>query len=79
MLVDGTWVLLGPANLDFRSFHRNYEINIIIDSQQFAQQVRALFEEDLEKSKQVAFSAYAQRSWFSRFLEWLLGPLSRFL
>ncbi len=79
MLVDGTWVLLGSANLDFRSFHRNYEINIIIDSQQFAQQVRALFEEDLEKSKQVAFSAYAQRSWFSRFLEWLLGPLSRFL
>jgi cardiolipin synthase len=79
MLVDGTWVLLGSANLDFRSFHRNYEINIIIDSRQFADQVRGLFEEDLKKSKQVAFSAYAQRSRFSRFLEWLLRPLSRFL
>ena len=79
MLIDDYWVTLGSANFDFRSFHRNYEINVIIDSREFGLQVRCMFEEELEKSRRVALSEYARGNRFERFLEWLLGPLSRFL
>ena len=79
MLIDDYWVTLGSANFDFRSFHRNYEINVIIDSREFGAQVRSLFDEELEKSRRVALSEYVQRKWFVRFLEWLLRPLGRFL
>ena len=31
MLIDGERTVIGSANLDQRSFHRNYELNGIID------------------------------------------------
>lgn len=79
MLVDGRWVTLGSANLDFRSFHRNYEINVIIDSEEFGGQVNALFNEELAKSQRFDLAAHQARGWQERLLAWLLTPLSRFL
>lgn len=79
MLIDDYWVTLGSANFDFRSFHRNYEINVIIDSRAFGADVRLLFDQELELSRQVALSEYDRGNRFERLLEWLLGPLSRFL
>jgi len=79
MLIDDYWVTLGSANFDFRSFHRNYEINVIIDSRAFGADVRLLFDQELELSRRVALTEYDRGNRFERLLEWLLGPLSRFL
>ncbi|WP_245590117.1 phospholipase D-like domain-containing protein [Desulfobulbus elongatus] len=79
MLIDGRWVTLGSANLDFRSFHRNFEINVIIDNQAFGAQMEALFEEELPLSKRLSLVDHMRATWFERFLAWLLAPLSRFL
>lgn len=79
MLIDDRWVTLGSANLDFRSFHRNFEVNVIIDSHAFGAQVEALFNQELEKSKRVTLTDHMRGSLFARLLEWLLTPLSRFL
>jgi cardiolipin synthase len=79
MLIDDYWVTLGSANFDFRSFHRNYEINVIIDSRAFGAEVLRMFDEELEKSRRVALTEYDRGNRFERFLEWMLGPLSRFL
>lgn len=79
MLVDGRWVTLGSANLDFRSFHRNYEINVILDSEEFGAQVDALFNEELGKSQRFDLAAHQARGWQERLLTWVLTPLSRFL
>lgn len=79
MLIDERWTTLGSANFDFRSFHRNYEINVIIDSRRFGTQARALFDEELTKSRRVALAEHAQRTRFQRLCEWLLTPLGRFL
>jgi cardiolipin synthase A/B len=79
MLIDDRWVTLGSANLDFRSFHRNYEINVIIDSHAFGAQVETLFGEELEKSKRISLSDNARATRLQHFLEWLLTPLNRFL
>lgn len=79
MLIDDCWVTLGSANFDYRSFHRNYEVNVIVDSQEFASQVERMFADDLSKSRRVIFSEYEKRGWFERFLERLCDPISRFL
>ncbi|HET6421478.1 MAG TPA: phospholipase D-like domain-containing protein [Geobacteraceae bacterium] len=79
MLVDDCWVTLGSANFDYRSFHRNHEVNVIVDSREFASQVERMFAEDLAKSRRVNFSEYQKRGLFERFLERLCDPISRFL
>lgn len=79
MLIDSRWATLGSANLDYRSFHRNFEINVIIDSPAFGGQVAALFTEELQQSRRMTLADHGRVNWFERFLEWLLTPLSRFL
>jgi cardiolipin synthase len=79
MMIDDRWVTLGSANLDFRSFHRNFELNVIIEDPVFGGQVKALFHEELAQSKHVTLSDNARRTWLERFLEWLLAPLNRLL
>jgi len=79
MSVDGRWVTLGSANLDLRSFHRNFEINVIIASQTFGQQIDSLFKEELAKSRRIHFHEYDRRGRLERLCEWLLAPLGRFL
>ncbi|MBM9538184.1 phospholipase D-like domain-containing protein, partial [Desulfobulbus alkaliphilus] len=79
MLIDDCWVTMGSANLDYRSFHRNHEINVIIDSRDFGTQVQAMFAEDLRQSRRVIGGEYEGRSLLERVLQWLLSPLSRFL
>ena len=79
MSVDARWVTLGSANLDLRSFHRNFEINVIIASQAFGREVDDLFREELAKSRRIHLQDYDRRGRFERFCEWLLAPLGRFL
>lgn len=79
MLIDDTWVTLGSANLDHRSFHRNFEINVVVASHDFGIQVWRMFDEDLAKSRRVEVGEYEPNGWMERLLIWLLAPLRRFL
>jgi cardiolipin synthase len=79
MLIDGRWVTIGSANLDYRSFHRNYELNAIVDSREFGQQVDAMISEDLVKSHRITLQEHEARSWLERMLERLCDPIRRFL
>ena len=79
MLIDGKRTVLGSANLDQRSFHRNFEINAIILSRRFGAQVKSLFERDLAGSRRITLDDHAKRGLLSRFLEPLLRPISWFL
>ena len=79
MFIDDHWAIIGSANLDFRSFHRNYEVNITVDSHAFARQVTEMLESDLLCSRRVTLQEHEGRSWFFRLLELLLSPLGRFL
>ncbi len=79
MLIDGCWGVIGSANLDQRSFHRNYEVNLIVDSSRFGSQVQTLFEEDLACSRQIILAEHERRGWYLRFLERCCAPVSWFL
>lgn len=79
MLIDSSWAVIGSANLDQRSFHRNYEVSVIVVSPEFGRQVEELFVAELSASQPMVLSEHEQRSWLIRWLEWLLLPLNWFL
>lgn len=79
MVIDSSWAVIGSANLDQRSFHRNYEVNVIVASPEFGRQVEELFAGELTTSRPIVLSEHERRPWLARWLEWLLLPLNWFL
>jgi cardiolipin synthase len=68
-VVDGVWSTIGSTNLDWRSFINNQEINAVILGQGFGEQMQALFEKDLESSRQITLGAWRKRSMIDRIKE----------
>lgn len=79
MMVDDRWSLVGSANFDQRSFYRNYETNLIIESPEFSREVGAMLQEDLARSARLTSARHQRRRWYEVLLEWLVSPLKRFL
>lgn len=79
MLIDSSWSVVGSANLDQRSFHRNYEVSVIVASYEFGRQVEDLFAAELAASQPIALAEHEQHSWMVRWLEGVLQPLNWFL
>lgn len=79
MLIDDTWGVVGSANLDQRSFHRNYEVNTIVVSREFGNQVAEMFADDLRGSRRVVLAEHERRGWSVRFMERLCNSVSWFL
>lgn len=79
MLIDDYWAVIGSANLDHRSFHRNYEVNVIVDSRGFGGQVAEMFSEDLARSRRIVLEEHERRGFFVRLMERCCSPVSWFL
>jgi cardiolipin synthase len=79
MMVDDLWSLLGSANFDQRSFYRNYETNLMIESADFNREVAAMLREELAKSTRLTDDRHQRRRWYEALLEWFFSPLKRFL
>lgn len=79
MLIDDYWAVIGSANLDQRSFHRNYEVNVIVDSREFGGQVAGMFAGDLAMSRRIVLAEHERRGLLVRLMERLCSPISWFL
>ncbi len=79
MLIDAERAVIGSANLDQRSFHRNYEINCMIDNVQFGGQIRALLLEEIEGSSPVELDVHERRSILIRIMERIVSLFGWFL
>lgn len=79
MLIDDRWSVIGSANLDQRSFHRNYEVSVIVSSTDFGSQVAEMFAEDLSLSRRISLEEHERRGIMVRLLERLIAPLNWFL
>jgi cardiolipin synthase A/B len=79
MLVDGVRTVIGSANMDQRSFHRNYEINAHIHCPSFGSQVRTHLLSDFFHARRITLDEHHRRGLSERFMEWLLRPISWFL
>jgi cardiolipin synthase A/B len=79
LLIDGNWAMVGSANMDQRSFHRNYELNVVVDSNDFGAQVAEMLDTDLRGARLIALQEHERRGWSVRLLERLCSPVSWFL
>jgi cardiolipin synthase len=79
MLIDSERTVIGSANLDQRSFHRNFEINCIIDNSMFGGQIRKMLQEDFNVSRRIELDAHEQRGLITRLLERIIRLFGWFL
>lgn len=70
MLVsDDSLVSVGSANIDFRSFECNFEINSFVYDNVVACKMKALFIEDMRNCRQFTYREYKGRSMWQRYKE----------
>ncbi len=79
MLIDGERTVIGSANLDQRSFHRNYELNCIIEDMTFGRQVKKVLLKDFANSRRVTVEGHERRGLIARFLEKVINLFGWFL
>lgn len=76
MVVDDSWVTIGSANMDRRSFHLNWEANLLLLNREINQAMADRFERDLLRARKILFPY--RPSLLRRFGEsasFLLAPL----
>lgn len=61
MVIDDVFTSIGTANLDYRSFSINFEINALLYSQQKAKEMKAIFREDIQACTEVDPGRWAER------------------
>ncbi len=75
VLVDGQWAAVGTANIDYRSFFVNYELNLMTRDRALCQTLNQQFIHDLSQSERVCRHRWTRRPWLSRITEssaWLI-------
>ena len=72
-LVDGVWSAVGSTNLDWRSFLHNDEIDAVVLSASFGDQMRAAFEADRAQSDQLTLEKWSNRGLTKRVQEITAG------
>jgi cardiolipin synthase A/B len=77
--IDGVWSTVGSSNLDWWSIARNDEINTVVLSVRFGQQMNASFTRDLENSQQLDAALWQQRSMLERIEEAIARSLEPML
>ena len=72
-LIDGVWSAVGSTNLDRRSFLHNDEIDAVVLSASFGDQMRAAFQADLAQSELLTLEKWSQRGLTQRVQEITAG------
>lgn len=78
MVCDDKIASIGTANLDDRSLHQNYEVNVIMYDEPISIKLKYDFLENCSKSKRLHYQKFRQRHWRIKLLEGfakLLSPL----
>ncbi len=69
LLVDDDLTVVGSANMDFRSFEHNFEINAFVYDPSFAARMEALFERDAASCRALSPGEWFRRPRYLRFAE----------
>ncbi len=63
MLVDDSLASVGSINVDYRSFHLNFELALLVANEAFAGEVAAMLTDDFANCRLVDYVEYTGRSW----------------
>lgn len=69
MVVDGVFGTVGTANMDYRSFNINFEVNALVYEKSFCEELIKMFNEDLNDSDKIDFENWKKRSKTTQFIE----------
>jgi cardiolipin synthase len=69
LIVDRLLVSVGSTNFDNRSFRLNDEANLNVYDRDFAEKATAVFEQDLKRTHEITYEAWANRPWHEKLLE----------
>ncbi|GET29945.1 cardiolipin synthase [Prolixibacter sp. SD074] len=75
IVVDQEVASIGTANMDYRSFDSNAEVNAIIMDEEVAGKIRADFENDLRDSHELSLTEWENRPAFQK----LIGSVARLI
>jgi len=78
-VVGGVWTTVGSANLDQRSFSQNDELNAVVIGEDFANQMEAMFQDDLARSNEITPEQWRRRGLASRVKEMTARLWARWL
>ena len=74
MVVDGLFSMFGSSNFDSRSSEINEELDVVVYDEKFSREMEAVFEKDLEQSREYTLQEFKNRSLWERATEWLMLP-----
>ena len=63
LIIDDDWVNMGSANLDYRSFLHNDELDIVTDSKALFSHVEQAFEKGFSQCEQIGLKQWKRRPW----------------
>ncbi|WP_027126400.1 cardiolipin synthase [Gelidibacter mesophilus] len=79
MVIDDNLAIVGSANMDYRSFDLNFEVNAMVYSKTIARQLTEVFEEDLAASELIDAEQWLSRPKYMKLWEKMVRLLSPFL
>jgi cardiolipin synthase len=75
VIVDEIWSHIGSTNFDARSLSLNEEVGIGIRDLRIAKELKAAFENDLKRAKELTLDEWRRRPWYSRLFDWIVYQL----
>jgi cardiolipin synthase len=69
MVTDDMLSVIGSANMDFRSFETNFEINCYMYDPQIARHNKEIFLQDMEHCKEIHYAEWIKRPKWKKFFE----------
>ncbi len=69
MVTDGSLCMVGTANMDYRSFEFNFEVNAVVYDKEIAEQLRHAFFEDIKDAIQIHRKEWLARPWHKQLPE----------
>lgn len=79
MVIDRKVSIVGTANLDYRSFDLNFEVNAIVYDSELSEELAQIFFEDLKEAEQLDQEKWDSRPAHTQFFEKAAGLLSPIL
>lgn len=77
--IDDIWVTIGSTNLHKRSLEKNYELNIVVISEEFGKTIKNFILEDMNQSKLIEYDKWIKRPFWTKVKEKIAYLFSPFL
>lgn len=79
MVADRALAIVGTANLDYRSFDLNFEVNAVVYDDQLAEELASNFENDLLHSEKIDIQSWLTRPKYIQLIEKIVRLISPML